>query len=319
MLKKLLEESQEYLTHFFQTVDISQFEHIVNLSASSEGLLIFTGVGKSGFIAEKIAATLTSTGTRALYLPPMNFLHGDIGILSEHDIVFMLSKSGESEELLNLVPFIQRKKTRTVGIVSSSSCRLAKACNTHMLLPVKKELCSFDLVPTTSSEVQLIFGDILAIALMKKKQFNLDDYVLNHPSGTIGKKMTLSVKDVMLSGQDIPLCSPDDKLAHVLVELSRKKCGALIIANGEFHLQGIFTDGDLRRALQTHGSDVLEKTMQELMTPTAVSVLSHTLAWDAMKEMQKIPHKWVMVTPVVEEGKVVGILRMHDIIQSGIV
>ncbi len=319
MLKKLLEESQEYLNHFFQTVDVSQFQHIVDLCASSQGLLLFTGVGKSGFIAEKIAATLTSTGTKALYLPPMNFLHGDIGILSEHDLVFMISKSGESEELLNLIPFIHRKKARTVGIVSNSSCRLAKMCHTHMVLPVKKELCDFDLVPTTSSAVQLIFGDILSIALMKTKQFNLDDYVLNHPSGTIGKKMTLSVKDVMISGEEIPLCSSKDKLADVLVELSRKKCGALIITGEDSELKGIFTDGDLRRALQSHGSAVLEKTMHELMTPSAVSVLSHILAWDAMKEMQKVPDKWVMVTPVVENGKVVGILRMHDIIQSGIV
>ena len=319
MIKKLLNESQEYLTHFFQTVDVSQFEQIVDLCATSQGLLVFTGVGKSGFIAEKIAATLSATGTKAIFLPPMNFLHGDIGILSEKDIVFMLSKSGESEELLNLIPFIQRKKALVVGIVSTESCRLSKASQICMFLPVLKELCSFDLVPTTSAAVQLIFGDILTVALMTRKQFNLDDYVLNHPSGTIGKKMTLSVKDVMISGDETPLCSPHDKLGHVLVELSRKKCGALIVANQDYQLEGIFTDGDLRRALQTHGSDVLEKTMHELMTPTAVSVLSDMLAWDAMKEMQKIPNKWVMVTPVVENGKVVGILRMHDIIQSGIV
>ncbi len=318
MLKKLLEESQTYLTHFFQTVNLLQFEEIVDLCASAQGLLVFTGIGKSGFIAEKIAATLSATGTKAIYLSPMNFLHGDIGILSENDFVFMLSKSGESEELLNLIPFIQRKKAHIVGVISNASSRLAKACHTSMLLPVQKELCSFDLVPTTSSAVQLIFGDILAIALMKTKNFKLEAYALNHPSGSIGKKMTLSVKDLMIVGEDTPLCFPQDKLSNVLVEFSRKKCGALIVTNQDHHLQGIFTDGDLRRALQTHGPHVLEKTMQELMTPSAVSIFSNMLAWDAMKEMQKIPTKWVMVTPVVDEGKVVGILRMHDIIQSGI-
>ena len=319
MLKKLLEESQTYLNHFFQTIDVTRFEKILDLAANTQGFLLFTGIGKSGIIAEKIAATLTSTGTKALYLPPMNFLHGDIGILSENDLLFMLSKSGESEELLDLLPFIQRKKTRVIGVVSRPTSRLEKSSFTSILLPVQKELCSFDLVPTTSAEVQLIFGDILAVALMKKRKFNLDDYALNHPSGTIGKKMTLSVKDIMLSGENIPFCLPHNKLGDVLVELSRKKCGALIVTNEETHLQGIFTDGDLRRALQTYGSNVLELTMQELMNPTTVSVFSQALAWDAMKEMQKNPQKWIMVTPVVEKDKVVGILRMHDIIQSGIV
>jgi arabinose-5-phosphate isomerase len=319
MLKKLLKESQAYLTHFFETVDVSQFERIIELCSNSTGLLLFTGVGKSGFIAEKIAATLTATGTKALYLPPVNFLHGDIGIVSENDLVFMISKSGESEELLNLVPFIQRKKASLVAVVSNSYCRLSKLCKNHIVLPVQKELCDFDLVPTTSSAVQLIFGDILAIALMKRKNFNLSDYILNHPAGTIGKKMTLSVKDLMLSGEEMPKCHPLDTLGSVLVELSRKKCGALLVVNEEGTLEGIFTDGDLRRAIQTHGSIVLEKSMKEIMTTTTVSVLSEALAWEAMKEMQKDPKKWVMVTPVVDQGKVVGILRMHDIIQSGIV
>lgn len=319
MLKKLLEESRSYLNHFFETIDVNQFEKIVGICANAKGLLLFTGIGKSGFIAEKIAATLTSTGSKALYLPPMNFLHGDIGILSEQDIVFMISKSGESDELLNLIPFIQKKKSQIIGVVSQPLSRLAKSCNTCMILPVEKELCSFDLIPTTSSQTQLIFGDILSIALMKKRNFNLDDYALNHPSGAIGKKLTLSVKDIMISGEGVPSCTPTHKLAEVLVELTHKKCGALIVTNEEKQLKGIFTDGDLRRALQTHGSDVLELPMQDLMTDSAVFIDSQTLAWDAMKEMQKNPSKWVMVTPVVEDGKVVGVLRMHDIIQSGII
>jgi arabinose-5-phosphate isomerase len=188
-----------------------------------------------------------------------------------------------------------------------------------MVLPVQRELCSFDLIPTISSEVQLIFGDILAIALMKKRNFHLQDYALNHPSGAIGKKLSLFVKDIMLQGDKIPLCTTQDKLVDVLVELTQKKCGALLITDEENHLKGIFTDGDLRRALQMHGSSVLDKNMEDLMTPNAISLSSETLAWDAMKEMQKNPHKWVMVTPVLREGEVIGILRMHDIIQSGIV
>jgi arabinose-5-phosphate isomerase len=319
MLKKILEESQSYLCHFFETVDVKRWEEIIDLCFSTRGLLVFTGMGKSGIVAEKIAATLTSTGTKALYIPAANFLHGDIGILSENDLVFMLSKSGESEELLQLIPFLQRKKVGIIGVVSQSTSRLAKACHLCMVLPVQKELCSFDLVPTTSSEVQLIFGDILAVALMKKRNFQLDDYALNHPAGTIGKKMTLYVKDLMFGGEKVPFCYPENTLENVLVELSSKRCGMLIVVDQAKKLKGVFTDGDLRRALQAHGSDVLKKTMQELMTPTAICVLSHMLVWDAMKEMQKNPNKWVTVTPVIEGEKVVGILRMHDIVQSGIV
>jgi len=318
MLKQLLQESRSYLNSFFEQVDIDRFEEILSLCQQAKGLLLFTGVGKSGIIAEKIAMTLVSTGTKALYLPPTNLLHGDIGILSEGDLVLLLSKSGESEELLNLLPFIRRKKAQTIALISKPASSLAKACDHSFILPVQKELCSFDLIPTTSAQVQLIFGDILAIALMKKCEFSLDDYAHNHPSGAIGKKITLTVKDLMKSGESLPLCQAKDQLSDVLVQLSQKKCGALLITNEEHSLEGIFTDGDLRRSLQAHGPDVLHKTMGALMTQSTLSVPSHILAWDAMKEMQKDPNKWVMVTPVIEDGKVIGILRMHDIIKAGL-
>ncbi len=318
MLKKLLEDSKKNLDYFFEKIDISQFEYILDLCVNCTGLIVFTGIGKSGIIAEKIAATLASTGTKSLYLPTLNFLHGDIGMISEGDIIVMLSKSGESEELLNLIPFIRKKKAKIIGLTSAPTGRLAKHSDTCMILPMEKELCSFDLVPTTSTELQLIFGDILAIALMRKKNFALSDYVLNHPSGSIGKKMTLLVKDLMLSGESLPLCSSKDKLVDVLLELTKKKCGTLIVINESKKLEGIFTDGDLRRALQRHGPDVLHQEMGHLMTQGAIAIDSQVLAFDAMKEMQKNVNKWVMVTPVVENDQVVGLLRMHDIIQAGI-
>jgi arabinose-5-phosphate isomerase len=318
MLKELLNESKTQIDYFFKSVNVEQFEHILTLCSSCKGLLVFTGVGKSGLIAEKIANTLASTGTRSLYLPSLNFLHGDIGILSEGDIVFMLSKSGEAEDLLNLLPFIKQKKATTVSVTSSAGSRLAKSCNEHMLLPIEKELCHFDLVPTTSSEVQLIFGDILSIALMKLKNFSLTDYALNHPSGSIGKKMTLAVKDLMLAGEHLPVCMPESKLSDVLLELTQKRCGALVVVDETKKLKGIFTDGDLRRALQRHGPDILSHEINDLMTTGAICIDLNSLAWDAMREMQKNPNKWVMVTPVTENNQVVGLLRMHDIIQAGI-
>ncbi len=318
MIKKLLEESQSQIDYFFKQVDVSRFEQIANLCASCKGLIVFTGIGKSGIIAEKIAMTLASTGTKALYLPTLNFLHGDIGLLSAGDLVFMLSKSGDAQELLNLIPFIHRKNATVISLTSKSSSKLAKYADIHMELPLEKELCQFDLAPTTSSQIQLIFGDILAIALMKIKNVKLEEYAENHPSGSIGKKATLLVKDLMLLGEKIPSCRPEDKLIDVLFELTQKKCGTLLITDQEGVLHGIFTDGDLRRSLQKHGSDVLHQEIKHLMTPSAISISANSLVLDAVKEMQRDANKWVMVTPVVEENKVVGLLRMHDIIQAGI-
>ena len=203
-------------------------------------------------------------------------------------------------------------------MVSNPESRLAKQSDCFIHLPVKQELCPLDLAPTTSTAVQLLFGDILTAALMRAKNFSVDDYISNHPLGAIGKKMTLKVKDLMKKQHDIPLCSPKDLLMDVLVELSNKKCGCLLVVNEGQELQGIFTDGDLRRALQGSGSRVLEKKMEELMNMCPIAIEQETLAWDAIKLMQKDPKRWVMVTPVIEEKKVVGILRMHDIIQAGI-
>jgi arabinose-5-phosphate isomerase len=318
MLIDLFKDAQRNLDYFFEHVNIDDVEKVVAACSQCKGLIILTGVGKSGIIAEKIAMTLISTGTKALFLPTMNFLHGDIGIVSDQDVVIMISKTGESEELINLIPFLKRRKAKIIGLVSSSQSRLAYQSDLSLILPVSKELCAFNLVPTTSTAVQLILGDVLAIALMRHKEFEMSDYAQNHPAGAIGKKLILTVKDLMLDNENIPLCSPDDKLMDVLVELSNKKCGALLIAGNDKQLLGIFTDGDLRRALQTKGSNVLDDKMRDLMNPAPSYLTPDTMAWDALKHMQKNPQKWVMVTPVLHEGEIVGILRMHDIVKAGI-
>lgn len=318
MLIDLFKDAQKNLDYFFQHINVTDVEKVVDACKNCQGLIILTGVGKSGIIAEKIAMTLISTGTKALFLPTMNFLHGDIGIVSEKDVVIMISKTGESEELINLLPFLKRRKAKIIGLVSSAQSRLAHQSDITLVLPVHKELCSFNLVPTTSTAVQLIIGDVLAVALMQSKQFEMSDYALNHPAGAIGKKLVLTVSDLMLDKDSIPLCSPDDKLMDVLVELSNKKCGALLVSGSKNELLGIFTDGDLRRSLQSKGSKVLEEKMSSLMNPAPRSLSPDDMAWDALKHMQKDPHKWVMVAPVIAEGTIVGILRMHDIVKAGI-
>lgn len=319
MLKRLLQSEKQSIDYFFDHLDARKAEAIIDELHACQGVIILTGVGKSGLVAKKIAVTLISTGSRALYISPTNALHGDLGMVNSQDIFVMLSKSGESDELLHLVPFMRNKGAKIVAIVSNPKSRLAVASDEVLHLPLEKELCPFDLVPTVSTTIQMIFGDLLAVSLMSKKNFSLDQYALNHPAGKIGRSITLRVKDLMLSGENVPTCKGDDKLVDILVELSDKKCGCVLIVDEAQKLQGIFTDGDLRRALQSKGSEALDTPMQSLMTYSARWIAPDELAAKAVHLMESDQKRPITVLPVLEEGeKVVGLIKMHDIIQSGL-
>jgi len=314
-----LKKQQICLNDFFDSVDLKQVEKIFNLLISCRGVIFFTGIGKSGIIAQKIAATFCSTGTKSLYISPTDALHGDIGIVSKSDCFVMISKSGESDELLLLAPYVRNKGALIVGFLSNVDSRLQKACNSYVYLPVKSELCPFDLSPTISTEVQLIFGDALAIAIMRKKNFTLESYAKNHPSGRIGKRITLKVKDIMLTGKDLPICKHHDKLIDILPVFSKKACGAVLIIDHKRQLQGIFVDGDLRRALQKNQADILQMQMGELMNRSPRIIDSNCLAWQAMQEMEKDPSQLITVLAVTDaKNKLVGLVKMHDIVQSGL-
>ena len=319
MLKELFERQRDNLNHFFDQIDHAAVDIIFQKLRERTGLIFLTGIGKSGFVAQKVASTMTSTGTRAFFLDPVNAMHGDIGIISKDDILLMISKSGESDELLQMVPVLRNKGAYSIAIVNNGKSRLAKACDIFVELPMSKELCPFDLVPTTSAVTQLLFGDVLAVALLREKNFSLDEYAMNHPAGKIGKRLTLKVNDLMLKDSAIPLCRPLDKLFNTLVELSNKKCGCVLITDEEKRLQGIFTDGDLRRALQKHGPDALDMKMGDLMTPTARHTMSDEMASHALTLMESDKHRPITVLPVLcHQKKVVGVIKMHDIIQSGL-
>jgi arabinose-5-phosphate isomerase len=319
VLKELLQKEKSYLDYFFDKIDLIAAERIVQVLHSCQGVMIFSGMGKSGLVAEKIAMTMTSTGSRALFLSPSNALHGDIGIVSEKDLFVIISKSGESEELFNLIPTLRNRRVKIVGIVSNAQSRLAKACDLFIDLPLQQELCPFDMVPTTSAVIQLIFGDLLAVALMRLKNFSLDEYAQNHPAGRIGKRISLRVADLMITGEGVPICSPHDKLVDSLVELSNKRCGCILVVDEARSLQGIFTDGDLRRSLQKHGASSLNLQIGDLMTKTARWIDPQSLAWDAMRKMEGDQKNAITVLPVLEsETKVVGLIKLHDIVQSGL-
>jgi arabinose-5-phosphate isomerase len=319
MLKELLDRQRNYTDHFFATLELQPVEQLVQILLQCKGVLFFTGVGKSGLVAKKIAFTMVSTGTRAFFVSPTDALHGDLGMVSSQDVFIMLSKSGESDELINLVPAIRNKGATLIGIVCNPHSRLAAACHIMVTLPFKHELCPFDMAPTMSTTVQLLFGDLLTIALMRHKNFSIDEYALNHPSGRIGKRITLKVKDLMLTGDRVPLCQPQDRLGDILVELSNKRCGCILIADDQLKLLGIFTDGDLRRTLQKMGGQVLESRVQDVMNPNPSSIGPDILAWEAMKLMEADYTRRIMMLPVIDSNrKILGLIHLHDIIQSGI-
>lgn len=319
MLKELLDRQRHYTDHFFATLELQPIEQLVQVLLQCQGVVFFTGIGKSGLVAQKIAFTMVSTGTRALYLSPTDALHGDLGMVSSKDVFLMLSKSGESDELINLAPAIRNKGATLIGITCNANSRLASACHITMTLPFKHELCPFDMAPTISTTVQLLFGDLLTIALMRHKNFSIDEYALNHPSGRIGKRMTLKIKDLMLTGEHIPLCKPQDRLRNILVELSNKRCGCILVADDHLKLLGIFTDGDLRRTLQKRGGQILETRMQDLMNPNPSSIGPEVLAWEAMKLMEADDKRRIMMLPVTDPtSNILGIIHLHDIVQSGI-
>ncbi|MEI6242115.1 MAG: KpsF/GutQ family sugar-phosphate isomerase [Chlamydiota bacterium] len=315
-IKALLDEQKGYLDYFFQGIDLEKMDVILQEMQLCKGAVVWTGVGKSGIVAQKLAMTFTSIGVPSWHLSAVNALHGDIGALTEKDLCLFISRSGETEELMQMIPFVRKKGAKIIGVASNPKSRLMQVADLSICLPLQRELCPYNLVPTTSTSVQSIFGDILAVALMEGKKVSLQEYAKNHPIGSIGKKLTLLVRDLMLHGDQIPLCSSKDLVLEVLPVLSSKCCGAVLVVDRDSRLLGIFTDGDLRRVIEAYKGAFIEKKIEDVMTQNPIFVSQETLAWDAMKVMEG--KKKVMVLPVVDEGKVVGILRLHDILQAGL-
>ncbi len=318
LLASLTHELKASLDSFFDEVDISSIAKLAYHIKASSGTLFLSGVGKSGIIARKIATTISSTGTRALYLSPLDALHGDLGTVFPKDIIIAFSKSGETEELLHLCPALRNKGAEIVAVVSNQRSRLAKAADHVIYLPLARELCPFDISPTTSTVEQLIFGDLLAMALMRSKKISLEDFILNHPGGRIGRRQLIKVRDIMLTGSCVPRASKNNLLMESLVDLSNKQCGCLLIVDEEDMIEGIFTDGDLRRAIQKHGMKALELTLEELMTKTPRCISPDALARDALEMMEADQKRPITVLAVVDSGKLSGLIKMHDILQSGL-
>ncbi len=319
VLKELIEEEKAAINFFFNHLDQNKLEPFFDFLVKCKGTIICSGIGKSGYVAEKVAMTFTSTGTKAIYISPNNALHGDIGFVTKDDVILFFSKSGESDELLAMLPTLRNRGTKVASIVMNSKSRLAKASDFIIEIPHLKELCPFNMVPTISCVTQMIVGDLFVIALMKARNFDTLQYAQNHPAGRIGKRLSLKVCDLMIRDEALPKVTLKEKLSEILVELSNKRCGCVLVINENEELEGIFTDGDLGRILQKQGAKAMELAMSEIMTKNPHTIDPEKLALEAMDIMEANQKNAITVLPVVDEKKnVKGLIRLHDIVQSGV-
>ena len=305
--KRVILEEAKALRGLAENLDES-FKKAVDIILKTKGRVVLTGVGKSGLICKKIAATLSSTGTPAFFLHPADAAHGDLGMVRGDDTVIAVSNSGETVELLNVVPIIKSLGIPVIAVTNNPNSSLAKLADVTLLLHVEKEACPLGLAPTTSTTATLALGDALAAVLMKLKGFTSSDFAKFHPGGKLGIRLS-RVKDLMRTGEEIPVVSPETALKDVIYEISSKKLGAtLVIDKGK--LVGIITDGDLRRAFE-RGVDFSTKA-KEIMTKSPKTIDEDVFAEKAIEKMEK--HKITVLPVVSKEGVVVGIIHLHDIL-----
>ena len=294
---------------------------VIALLANCKGKVVVLGVGKSGIIGQKIAATMTSSGTAALFLHPSDALHGGLGIVTSDDAVIMLSNSGETDELLDLLPYLKHRNVPIIAIVGNVKSTIAQRADAVIDASVDQEACPLNLAPTASTTVALAIGDALAMTLMRAKGLTENDFAWNHPGGQLGKRLTLRVADLMHSGSQNPTINPDAAWMEIVAAITHYGLGAVNVVDGDGRLAGIITDGDLRRSLQRIASKDLAFAnirCDDLMTRDPVVTNPEALAYEALRLMEDRPSQ-INVLPVVDDGaKCVGLIRLHDIVRSGL-
>jgi arabinose-5-phosphate isomerase len=290
------------------------FDRAVELILACEGKVVVTGLGKSGIVGHKIAATLASTGTPALFMSASEALHGDLGIVTRSDVVVMLSNSAATVELARMLPSLKRAEAKLIGIFGKTNTELARACDVVLDASVEKEACPLNLAPMTSSTVSLVIGDALAAALMKSRGFTREDFAVYHPSGSLGRKLLLCVSDVMHRGDQLPKVAEDASFKEVVVEMTRTNLGGVAVCDKNETLLGFISDGDVRRKIIE--DEALSLSAAEMMTRNPKTTQPETRLGEVLEIMEN-PQRQIYILPVVDEdGRYVGIIRMHDILQS---
>ena len=291
------------------------FVNTVETIFASKGRVVLTGMGKSGLIARKIVATLNSTGTAAIYLHPTDALHGDLGMVRSEDVVILISKSGETEEISNLLPMLKRMNVKLISMCGNKESKLARECDLFLNIAVKEEACPYDLAPTASTTATLALGDALAVSLLKKRNFTAKDFAFLHPGGSLGKRLSLKIKEVMITGEKIPKVNTDTSIKDVIIEITSKRLGTTCVLDENGKLDGIITDGDLRRLLEIT-LDITGLSASDVMTTKPKVLKEEYLASFALQQMENF--KITSLVIVDDQNHPVGIIHLHDLINLGL-
>lgn len=312
--KEVLNIERKGLAQLDQYIN-EDFSHACEMMFHCQGKVVVMGMGKSGHIGRKMAATFASTGTPSFFVHPGEASHGDLGMVTGKDIVIAISNSGESNEILALIPVLKRLQVSLICISSRPESTMGRAADVHLCVKVPQEACPLGLAPTSSTTATLVMGDALAVALLKARGFTVEDFALSHPGGALGRKLLLRVNDIMHTGDDIPRVSIQATLRDALLEITRKKLGMTVICGDDMTIAGIFTDGDLRRVFDM-GADLNHLNIADVMTTGGIRIRPGTLAVDALNLMQSRNITSVLVA---DGDKLCGVVHMHDLLRAGVV
>lgn len=312
--KEVVRIEAEALTGLVQNIN-EEFVKAVEVIYNSKGRVVLTGMGKSGLIARKIVATLNSTGTAAIFLHPTDALHGDLGMVRKEDVVILISKSGHTEEVKNLLPMLKRLKVTLIAMTGDPNSSLSKQCDIFLNIGVKEEACPHDLAPTASTTVTLALGDALSVTLLKKRGFTAEDFAYLHPGGSLGKRLSLEIKEIMTLGDKIPLVKDDVPIKDVILEITSKRLGATCVVDSNGVLTGIITDGDLRRLLE-RTLDIKDLKAKDIMSENPKVIKPEYLASFALTQMENFKITTLII--IDNDNKPAGIIHLHDLINLGI-
>jgi len=314
--KKILKIEADAVEALINRIDES-FVEAIDIMYACSGKVVVTGMGKSGIIGKKIAATLASTGTPALFLNPAEGSHGDVGMVSKGDVVLAISNSGDTEEITRILPTLKRLDIRIISMTGCKDSLLSRSSDVSLDISVHEEACSMGLAPTASTTATLAMGDALAISLLNKKGFTEEDFALFHPGGNLGKRLLLTVEDLMHSGDAVPVVRTDTLMKEAIIEISSKRLGITAVINDSRILEGVITDGDLRRGLEKWGEDLFSLQAGDVMTHRPKNLRKNMLAAKAVALMEKYSITVLMVTD--DDNNIDGILHLHDLLKAGIV